>query len=100
MSSVKAFLCRCHCGSCGVHCERLNFGRREGRGIVENNIGRISAETPETCQAECLITPACRSVDYDKKERRCYLNKVNHTDPRAKLEVFDNIDYYYPVCTC
>ncbi|XP_022250997.1 uncharacterized protein LOC111087707 [Limulus polyphemus] len=100
LSSALAFLCRCRCGSCGVHCERLNFGRQKRRGIVENNIGRITAETPETCQTICLTTPACRSVDYARKDKRCYLNKVNHTEPRAKLEVFENIDYYYPVCMC
>ncbi|XP_022237024.1 uncharacterized protein LOC111084712 [Limulus polyphemus] len=98
--SAMAYVCRCRCGSCGPHCEQLNFGRHVGRGIVKNNIGGTTSATPEACQEECLKTPACRSVDYTSEESQCFFNGVIHTDSGAQLGEFKQVDYYYPICKC
>ncbi|XP_076359945.1 uncharacterized protein LOC143252141 [Tachypleus tridentatus] len=99
-SSAMAYVCRCRCGSCGPHCERLNFGRQEGKGIVKNNIGGTTSATPEACQEECLKTPPCRSVDYTSEESQCFFNGIMHTDNGAQLGDFKEVDYYYPICNC
>ncbi|XP_023215937.1 uncharacterized protein LOC111618615 [Centruroides sculpturatus] len=97
-TSSSAYRCECRCGSCGKNCENLNFIRKAQTAIAGKNLQEKTNTSSEDCIRLCLNNSNCKSVDYNRKDMTCYLNKATHEN--ESTEVFSDFDYYYPNCTC
>ena len=64
--------------------------------VKGNNIGTIDGINEMECKDACISKRGCTSIDYVKKNSRCWLNHIRLSDPRAKnLRGTSSSDTYY-----
>lgn len=72
------------------------FSEVRNAGIPGHNVEVLSTVELDRCKAACLTRDWCRSVDYERGAKRCFLQNVNGCDAQINLKYPGNpYDHYF-----
>lgn len=91
-----------NCKEDNVECdaERKCFEEFKRKHLIHNDIRIFPSKDGTECQTDCLLTPGCKSSEYDKVKRKCYISNES-----SKTKPFDfrdqgNVIYWERTQTC